>query len=74
MRYILLILVVRMNEGIELPELKFESTPNATLLIDLANGLDDIEAMLQVALMVVCQVVDKQVFEIELLQNYYLKV
>ena len=74
MRYILLILVVRMNEGIELPELKFESAPNAMILIDLANGLDDIEAMLQVALMVVCQVVDKQDFKIELLQNYYLKV
>lgn len=69
MRYILLILVVRMNESIELPELKFESTPNAMILIDLADGLDDIEAMFQIALMVVCQVVYKQVFEIELLQN-----
>ena len=58
-----------MNESIELPELKFESTPNAMILIDLANGLDDIEAMFQIALMVVCQVVYKQVFEIELLQN-----
>ena len=71
---ILSFLVVRMNESIELPELEFESTPNAMILIDLANGLDDIEAMFQIALMVVCQVVDKQVFEIELLQNYYLKI
>ena len=69
---ILPVVVIRMNEGIELPELKLECAQNTTLLIDLAYGIDDIQAMIQVTLMVVCQIVDKQIFEIELVQNSYL--
>ena len=66
------VLVVRMDESIKLPELKLECPPNTTLLINLTDGFNDIKAMVQVTLVVVCQIVDKQIFEIKLVQDSYL--
>jgi hypothetical protein len=50
-----------MDEGIELAELELQRAPHPSGGIDAPDFADDVRSVFEVALVIVCQIVDEQV-------------
>lgn len=67
-------LVIRMNECVELSELKFKGRPGFPAFDDFGKGADNIEPMFYITLVVVCHIQNEKIFEIEFLVQFDLRL
>jgi hypothetical protein len=67
-------MVVLVDKGVELSELEFQRRTGTPVLDDLGEGTNDIQSVLDITLVVVGHVQDKEIFKIKFLIQIFLRL